>query len=208
MQERILVADDHGIVRFGLTMMIKKIRPGAIVDEAVDYAEVVEKAQVNSYDLYILDVTMPNGNFMNTYNSLKRISEKCKILVFSSLDEEIYAMRYIESGADGFLNKLASETEMKFALEKIFSNGKYVSEAVKDSLVFYKASKGRTRSLDQLSNREMDIANMLVKGKGLKEISQELHLHVSTVSTYKTRIFEKLQIQNLPDLIKVLELSS
>lgn len=208
MQERILVADDHGIVRYGLTMMIRKIRPGATVEDAADYAKVIEMAQKNPYDLYILDVSMPNGSFLNAYSLLKRISASCKILVFSSLDEEIYAMRYIESGADGFLNKLASEEEMKIALEKIFNNGKYVSDAVKDSLVFYKSTKGKPRALSQLSNREIAIANMLVRGKSLKEISQELHLHVSTVSTYKTRIFEKLQIQNIPDLIKVLELNN
>lgn len=206
MEERILVADDHGIVRYGLSMMIRKLRPGAIVEDASDYAKVIDMAKKKPYNLYILDVTMPNGNFLNAYSSLKRISPDCKILIFSSLDEEIYAMRYIESGADGFLNKLATEDEMKMALEKIFNNGKYVSDAVKDSLVFYKSSKGKTRPLDQLSNREIAIANMLVVGKSLKEISQELHLHVSTVSTYKTRIFEKLQIQNIPDLIKVLEL--
>ncbi|GAB3350547.1 response regulator transcription factor [Arachidicoccus ginsenosidivorans] len=208
MQERILVADDHGIVRYGLSMMIRKLRPGALVEEAPDYARVIEMAQKSPYDLYILDVSMPNGSFLNAYNLLKRFSGSCKILIFSSLDEEVYAMRYIESGADGFLNKLASEEEMKYALEKIFNNGKYVSEAVKDSLVFYKASKGKSRPLEKLSNREIAIANMLVSGKSLKEISQELHLHVSTVSTYKTRIFEKLQIQNIPDLIKVLELKN
>ena len=208
MQERILVADDHGIVRYGLSLMLRKIRPNSVIEEAADYAKVIEMAQKNPYDLYILDVTMPNGSFMHTYSLLKMISAHCKILVFSSLDEEVYAMRYIESGADGFLNKLASEDEMKLALEKIFSNGKYVSNAVKDSLVFYKANKGKARPLDQLSNREIAIANMLVRGKSLKEISQELHLHVSTVSTYKTRIFEKLQIQNIPDLIKVLELNA
>jgi len=208
MQERILVADDHGIVRYGLSMMIRKLRPGAVVEEAIDYAQVIEMAQKNPYDLYILDVSMPNGSFLNAYNLLKRYSADCKILIFSSLDEEVYAMRYIESGADGFLNKLASEEEMKIALEKIFNNGKYVSEAVKDSLVFYKGSKGKSRPLEKLSNREIAIANMLVNGKSLKEISLELHLHVSTVSTYKTRIFEKLQIQNIPDLIKVLDLKS
>lgn len=205
MQERILVADDHGIVRYGLTMMIRKIRPGAIVEEASDYAKVIELAQKSPYNLYILDVTMPNGSFLNAFSTLKRLSPGCKVLIFSSLDEEIYAMRYIESGVDGFLNKLASEEEVRKALEKIFSNGKYVSEAVKDALVFYKSAKGKTHPLEQLSNREIAIANMLVSGKSLKEISQVLHLHVSTVSTYKTRIFEKLQIQNIPDLIKVLE---
>ncbi|SEA18663.1 DNA-binding response regulator, NarL/FixJ family, contains REC and HTH domains [Arachidicoccus rhizosphaerae] len=208
MVEKILVADDHGIVRYGLMMMIRKIRPDVLVEEAQDYSIVLEMAKKTPYDLYILDVSMPNGSFLNAYTLLKKYSPQCKILIFSSLDEEIYAMRYIESGADGFLNKLASEQEMQNALEKIFNNGKYVSDAVKDSLVFYKKSKSKGRQLDQLSNREIAIANMLVSGKSLKEISQELHLHVSTVSTYKTRIFEKLQIQSLPDLIKVLDLNN
>jgi len=189
-------------------VMIRKIRPGAVIEEAQDYGAVLEMARKTPYDLYILDVSMPGGSFLNAYELLKKYSPHCKILIFSSLDEEVYAMRYIESGADGFLNKLASEQEMQYALEKIFNNGKYVSDAVKDSLVFYKANKGKGRQLDQLSNREIAIANMLVSGKSLKEISQELHLHVSTVSTYKTRIFEKLQIQNIPDLIKVLDLNS
>lgn len=207
MNEKIVVADDHGIVRLGLTMMLHKIRPGVVITEAFDYASVIDLAKKQQYDLFILDVSMPNGSYLNAFMIIKQIQPDCKILVFSSLDEEIYAMRYIESGADGFLNKLATEEEMKAALSKIFNNGIYVSETVKDALVAFKSTKGKNHKnqLDILSNREISIADMLVKGYSLKHISQELNIHVSTVSTYKTRIFEKLKIHTIPDLIKILD---
>lgn len=208
MIENILIADDHGIVRLGLSLMIKKLRPQASIDEVDDYQKVLETIKKKAYDLIILDINMPNGSFQETLEIIKIKSPKTKVMVFSSQDENLYAIRYLKMGADGFLHKLAPEGVIKKALEKMLDKGSYVSEEVKDAMVFNTLNKNLPvdNPLEMLSDREIEIAEQLIKGIPLKDISNELNLHASTVSTYKTRIFKKLDIQSIPELIDVFRL--
>lgn len=208
MIENILIADDHGIVRLGLSLMIKKLRPQASINEVDDYQKVLETIKKKAYDLIILDINMPNGSFQETLEIIKIKSPKTKVMVFSSQDENLYAIRYLKMGADGFLHKLAPEGVIKKALEKMLDKGSYVSEEVKDAMVFNTLNKNLPvdNPLEMLSDREIEIAEQLIKGIPLKDISNELNLHASTVSTYKTRIFKKLDIQSIPELIDVFRL--
>lgn len=208
MIENILIADDHGIVRLGLSLMIKKLRPQASIDEVDDYQKVLGIIKRKAYDLIILDINMPNGSFQETLEIIKIKSPKTKVMVFSSQDENLYAIRYLKMGADGFLHKLAPEEDIKKALEKMLYKGSYVSEEVKDAMVFNTLNKNVPvdNPLEILSDREIEIAEQLMKGIPLKDISNELNLHSSTVSTYKTRIFKKLDIQSVPELIDVFKL--
>jgi DNA-binding NarL/FixJ family response regulator len=205
MVETILIADDHGIVRLGLSLIIKKLRPQAIVEEVDNYQKVLGAIKKDSYDLIILDINMPNGNFHETLEVIKIKSPKTKVMVFSAQDENLYAIRYLKMGADGFLHKLSTDEDIKNALEKMLNKGSYVSEEVKDAMVFNTLNKHMpvNNPLELLSDREIEIAEQLTKGIPLKDISNELNLHVSTVSTYKTRIFKKLDIQSIPELIDV-----
>lgn len=205
MVESILIADDHGIVRLGLSLMIKKLRPQAVVEEVNNYQKVLDAIKKDSYDLIILDINMPNGNFQETLEIIKIKSPKTKVMVFSSQDEHLYAIRYLKMGADGFLHKLSPEEEIKNALEKMLNKGSYVSEEVKDAMVFNTLNKQTPvkNPLELLSDREIEIAEQLIKGIPLKDISIELNLHVSTVSTYKVRILKKLDIQSIPELINI-----
>lgn len=208
MMENILIADDHGIVRMGMSLMIKKLRPQASIEEVGDYQKVLELIKKNAYDLIILDVNMPNGSFQETLEIIKRRSPKTKVMVFSSQDESLYAIRFLKMGADGFLHKLAHEHDIREALEKMLNKGSYVSEEVKDAMVFNSLNKNISADnpLKLLSDREIEIAKQLMKGVPLKDISNELNLHASTVSTYKTRIFSKLDIQSVPELIDIFKL--
>lgn len=208
MIENILIADDHGIVRLGLSLMIKKLRPQASIDEVDNYQKVLETIKKNAYDLIILDINMPNGSFQETLEIIKIKCPKTKVMVFSSQDENLYAIRYLKMGADGFLHKLAPEEDIKTALEKMLYKGSYVSEEVKDAMVFNTLNRNvpLDNPLEILSDREIEIAEQLMKGIPLKDISNELNLHSSTVSTYKTRIFKKLDIQSVPELIDVFKL--
>lgn len=208
MIENILIADDHGIVRLGLSLMIKKLRPQASIDEVDNYQKVLETIKKNAYDLIILDINMPNGSFQETLEIIKIKCPKTKVMVFSSQDENLYAIRYLKMGADGFLHKLAPEEDIKKALEKMLYKGSYVSEEVKDAMVFNTLNRNipLDNPLEILSDREIEIAEQLMKGTPLKDISNELNLHSSTVSTYKTRIFKKLDIQSVPELIDVFKL--
>ncbi len=205
MIENILIADDHGIVRLGLSLMIKKFRPQTLIEEVDNYQKVLEAIKKNAYDLIILDINMPNGNFQETLEIIKIKSPKTKVMVFSAQDESLYAIRYLKMGADGFLHKLAPEEDIKKALEKMLNKGSYVSEEVRDAMVFNTLNKNVPvdSPLQLLSDREIEIAEQLIKGIPLKDISNELNIHVSTVSTYKTRIFKKLDIQSIPELIDV-----
>lgn len=205
--KRILIADDHGVVRLGLSMMIKKLRPNFIISEVCDYQEVMDIIKEKTFDLAILDINMPNGNFTEALHAIKSKNPETKVMVFSSQDENLYAIRYLKMGADGFLHKLANEETINKALVKMLDKGTYMSEEVKDSLIFGKLNKQGTphNPLELLSNREMEIAERLITGEPMKEISNDLSIHASTVSTYKTRILEKLNIQSIPELIQIFE---
>lgn len=203
--EKILIADDHGVVRLGLSMIIKKLRPHAVIDLVSDYKEVMQIIKAKTFDLVILDLNMPNGNFQEALQAIRIKDPATKVMIFSSQDESLYAVRYLKMGADGFLHKDSSEDVINRALVKMLDQGRYMSEEVKDSLIYGKLNKQETPNnpLEILSEREMEIAECMVAGDAPKEISNKLNIHASTVSTYKSRIFEKLNVQSIADLIKV-----
>lgn len=206
MIEKILIADDHSIVRIGLSIMIKKLRPAAEIEEAESFKAVLDAIVGKTFDLIILDINMPDGNFQQTFDLIKIKQPKAKVLVFSSQDEKTYAIRYLKLGADGFLPKKSDDATVAKALEKMFNRGTYVSEEIQDTLVINSLNKNASvgqNPLTTLSDREMEIADKLITGLSLKEISNDLNLHVSTASTYKTRIFKKLEVQSIPELIDI-----
>lgn len=204
---RILVADDHGIVRMGLVQIIKQLRPLAILSEVEDYKSLSSLISKEYFDLVILDVNMPNGTLQQAIDFIKLKQPDLKILVFSSQDEQIYAVRYLKIGADGFLNKLSSKEKIDEALCSMLQKGRFISEKIKDSMISNTLSNQQSSSpLETLSNRELEVANKLAKGLPLKELSNQLNLHASTVSTYKNRVFEKLDIQSIPELVEILRI--
>lgn len=203
MGKRILLADDHGVVRLGLSLMIKKLRPDSIVEDVDDYEKVMNIIKDKKFDLIILDINMPNGSFQEALHAIKSKDPKTKVMIFSSQDENMYAVRYIKMGADGFLHKFASEDILKNALIKILDKGSYISEELKESLIFSNLNQEHQNPLEVLTDREMEIAERIISGESMKIISGDLNLHSSTVSTYKTRILEKLSIQTIPELIKI-----
>lgn len=203
--EKILIADDHGVVRLGLSMIIKKLRPHALVEQVSDYKEVMQIIKETTFNLAILDLNMPNGNFQEALQAIKLRDPETKVMIFSSQDENLYAVRYLKMGADGFLHKDSGEDVINRALVKMLDKGRYMSEEVKDSLIYDKLNKQQTPNnpLELLSEREMEIASCFVEGEAPKDISNRLNIHASTVSTYKSRIFEKLKIQSIAELIKI-----
>ena len=205
--KRILLADDHGVVRLGLSSIIRKLRPDSIIDEVDDYQKVMHCIKNTTYDLAILDLNMPNGNFREALEAIKGKDPHTKVMIFSSQDESIYALRYLKMGADGFLHKFADEDVINNALTKMLDRGIYMSEDVKDSLIFNKLNKqpATINPTEVLTNREMEVAERLITGEPIKDISNDLNIHASTVSTYKTRILEKLNIESIPELIKLFD---
>lgn len=205
--ERIIVADDHGIVRMGLIQTIKRLRPDAIISEVEDFKSLYKVILKEELDLAIMDVNMPNGSIQEAIDYIKIHKPQLKILIFSSQDEDLYAIRYLKMGADGYLSKQSSTAVIETALSAILTTGRYISDEVKEA-IFLESLNGPTKktTLESLSDRELQIANKLAEGIPLKELSNQLNLHSSTVSTYKNRLFEKLKIRSIPELVEILRL--
>ncbi|AZA60845.1 response regulator [Chryseobacterium indoltheticum] len=204
---RIIVADDHGIVRMGLIQTIKRLLPDAIISEVEDFKSLYKAILKEELDLAIMDVNMPNGSIQEAIDYIKNHKPQLKILIFSSQDEELYAMRYLKMGAGGYLSKQSSSAVIETALTAMLSTGRYASEDVKEAM-FLESLNGATKNspFEALSDRELQIANKLAEGLPLKEISNQLNLHSSTISTYKNRLFEKLKIRSVPELVEILRL--
>lgn len=200
----ILIADDHGIVRMGLARIIKELKPRAKLYEVEDYENLYILLSQKKFDLAILDVKMPNGSFQEAIDIIKLKQPELKILVFSSQDEHLYAVRYLRMGADGFLHKLSPQSKIEEALDAMLQKGSFISEAIKDVMVADSLRPNqKTLPAESLSDRELQVAKLLCEGITLKEMSHQLNLHTSTISTYKNRVFEKLNIQSVPELIEI-----
>jgi len=204
---RIIVADDHGIVRMGLIQTIKRLLPTAIITEVEDYKSLYKAVLNEELDLAIMDVNMPNGSVQEAIDYIKMHQPDLKILIFSSQDEELYAIRYLKMGAGGYLSKQSSSAVIENALTAMLNTGRYASHDVKEAM-FLESLNGTTKNspFEALSDRELQIANKIAEGLSLKEISNQLNLHSSTISTYKNRLFEKLSIRSVPELVEILRL--
>jgi len=208
--KKILIADDHSIVRLGASMVIKEIYPDSTLIQAETYDEVYKILKKEHIDLILLDINMPGGNNIKVIKELLAIQKDVKILVFSSYDESLYALRYIETGASGYLHKNTAMSELNNAITNIETRGTYMSVDIKDlyvqKLTTSKSSIDAINPLNKLSNREMDVAKHLISGLGILEVSNLLNLSSSTISTYKSRIFEKLNLSNIAELIELFQL--
>jgi len=209
--KKILIADDHSIVRLGASVIINEKFKNTEIVSATTIQEVYDHLNSSKFDLLLLDINMPGGNNIKVINETLEIQNDLKILVFSSYDENIYALRYIEAGAAGYLNKNTAMEELANAIQSIQERGKYMSDAIKDlyvqKLTTNKSTLDKANPLFKLSNREMDVAKHLIEGHGILEVSNLLKLSSSTVSTYKSRIFEKLAVNNIPELIELFKLN-
>ncbi|HRB72954.1 response regulator transcription factor [Flavobacterium sp. WV_118_3] len=205
----ILIADDHSVVRQGVSLILKYSLPNIIINQTDTLNGVLEKMVVTTFDLIILDINLPGGNNVLMIEKIRGIDPNVKILMFSAFEEDLYAMRYLNSGANGYLNKLGNEEEIVEAVRKVMTTGKYISDSLKDKLINDLLNNvSQTNPLERLSNRELEISRLLVNGYGNLEIANHLNIQMSTVSTYKGRIFEKLDIKNvvsLADLFKLYE---
>lgn len=198
-----LLADDHTVVRQGLSMVIKEMYENAIVYQVASFINILEVLKKNLIDVLILDINFPDGNSINIIPEVKKVNPQIKIMIFSALDESVQALRFFNAGANGYLNKLSEESEIVHAISTLVSEGKFVSTITKEKILHSYLLGKKINPIEHLSGREIEIARLLVKGYGNLEISNALNIQKTTVSTYKKRIFEKLQIDNLAALIEV-----
>lgn len=205
-KKKILIVDDHCVVRQGVVLMIKKYFGNTQIFEASSINEAKKIIKSTDVDYVILDINFPDGNSLNFVESLSIENNSVKILIFSALEESTYAFKFLSVGAHGFLSKLLDEEIFVKALRRFFESGKYLSEDLKDRLLDSISRKKRTNPLELLSSRELEIARLLYSGLSNNDIAYRLNIHKSTVSTYKTRIFEKLGIYSIPSLVNFFNL--
>ncbi|KIA94362.1 hypothetical protein OA93_19665 [Flavobacterium sp. KMS] len=201
----ILLADDHSVVRHGISLLLKEAFRSINITHADSFEEVISKLR-QKQDLIFLDINLPGGNSTKMVEKIKQNHPNLLILMFSAYDETQYALRYIHAGANGFLNKDSSDEEIIKAVRSVIETGKYISDVVKEKILENALNKTPINPLEILSDREIEVAELLVNGEGNLEISNKLNIQMTTVSTFKNRIFEKLGINNVVRLVEILKI--
>lgn len=198
---KILVADDHPVVRNGLKQIISDEKDMKVTCEASNAEEVFDALNKNEVDIVILDISMPNVSGMEILTKIKNIKPKLPVLMLSALSEDVYASRCLKVGASGFISKETAPEELVKAVRKIMSGGLYVSSNFAEKLA--EDVKGaNSKSLhERLSEREFQIMLLIGSGKSVGEIAEQLFISVKTVSTYRARILEKMAMDRNSDII-------
>ena len=203
-----LIAEDHTMVRYGTNMVLKELFPNGTISHAVNFEQLLQLLETQRFDLLILDINIPGGDNLQMIDVIRLRQPDIRILIFSAYDEQLFAIRYLQAGANGYIMKQAPESEMKDAIQAVVKNDIYISPGIKQRLLFNASEKKQADNnpLHSLSDRETEVLQLLIKGTTLAAIAQTLGLQVSTVSTYKTRIFEKLEVSNLVELVHKIHL--
>ena len=191
-----VLADDQKITRLGLKITLESIPGVRIVGEASNGQEVLIRLDKNTVDVVMLDISMPGRSGLDILKQLRSDYPKLPVLILSMYSEEQYAMRALRAGASGYLTKDSAPEELIDAIRKIFSGKKYVSASLAEKLAVY-LDEGQEKPLHQaLSDREYQVMCMIASGKAVKEIASNLNLSVKTISTYRSRILDKMRMKS------------
>jgi two-component system invasion response regulator UvrY len=197
----VLIADDHAIVRQGLRQILSETEDLVVAGEADDGAEALALARQQQWDVFLLDISMPNRNGIDTLKQLKREFPKLPVLILSMHAEDQYAVRAIQSGAAGYLTKQSAPEQLVTAIRQVSMGKKYISPTLAEKLAGVVAG-GERLPLEKLADRELEVLRLLSAGKTLTQIADTLNIAVATVSTYRARLLEKLQLASTAELIR------
>jgi two-component system, NarL family, invasion response regulator UvrY len=198
---RVLVADDHAVVREGLKRILTQDQGIQVVAEAEDGAAALARVREMDLDVVVLDMSMPGRGGLETLQELKRLWPRLGVLVLSMHPEDQYAVRVLREGADGYLSKESAAEELINALRKIHGGGKYVSPTLAERLALTVERGFEGPPHERLSTREFQVMVQLADGKTVTQIGEELSLSVKTISTYRARILEKMGMKNNAELM-------
>jgi len=197
---KVLIADNHQLIREGLKMILNGDSEIRVVGEAQNGDETLQKIQTRDCDIVLMHLNMPGTNGIELITDIKKLKPSVQILVMSMQPEDKYALRTLRAGASGYLCKDKALEHLLVAVRRIYVHGRYLSEAMIDKLASEIMPVTPIISYRQLSTRELQTMFMLASGKKVKEIAEELALSISTVFTYRVRIFEKLNIKSIVEL--------
>jgi len=199
---RVVIADDHTIVREGLKQLLLGAGAFEIVGEARDGHEVLKAVREVDFDVLLLDLSMPGKSGMELIKQVKSEKPRLRILVLSMHQEHQYAVRAIKAGASGYLTKDSAATQLVSAIEKVAGGGAFISAEVAEQLALSAMPQAEGPPHAALSDREYQVFRMLVSGQAVSEIAAELNLSSKTVSTHKARLMEKMGIENEAELVR------
>lgn len=199
---RILIADDHSVVRKGLRQILLEEFPGAMIEEVSDGGELVKKVLLATWDVVLSDLSMPGRSGLDALQQIKITHPGLPVLILSIHPEEQYALRALKAGASGYLSKDTAPDELVKAVQKVLLGKKYISQAIAEKLANSFSSDNSEHPHESLSDREFDVMKLLANGKSVSEIADILSLSVTTVSTYRARIMTKMNLKSNPDLTK------
>ncbi len=197
---RILVADDHAVVREGVKQILADERDMVVKGEADDGPETLKKIGQEDYDVVLLDISMPGRSGLEILEEIKGKHLHLPVLILSMHPEEQYAVRALRAGASGYLTKASAPKELIGAIRKVSSGGKYVTASLAEKLALELYTDAGKMPHERLSNREYQVMLMLAEGKSVSEIADSIFLSVKTISTYRSRILEKMGMKKNAEL--------
>lgn len=197
---KILIADDHAVVRKGLKQILDETSDIVAADEAKNGQEVLEKIRKSDYDIVMLDISMPGRSGIEILKQIKDERPEISVLVLSMHPEEQYAVRALKAGASGYLTKDSAPEELIEAIRKISQGGKYITISLAEKLAFDLEIDSEKPLHETLSDREYEVMCKIASGKTIKEIAEELFLSIKTISTYRSRILEKMKMKSSAEL--------
>lgn len=198
---RILIADDHEIVRRGIRQILAEGLPFPEIEEAADTQSLIEKAVSGEWDIIISDLSMPGGGGLEAIKVIKKEKPKQPILIVSIYPEEQYAVRVLSNGASGYLNKDAATDELMKAVKALIGGRRYIQPAIAEKLTGVLQRQAGLLPHEMLSERELEVMMRLVEGRSITEIAGELAVSPNTVSTYRSRILQKMDLKTNADII-------
>ncbi len=197
---RVLIADDHTVVRRGLKQILLEGFPSAMVEEVGDAEELIKKIIQAEWDLVISDLSMPGRSGLEALQQIRQMNPKLPVLILSIHPEEQYALRVLRAGAAGYLSKDMAPDELVIAVQKVLLGKKYITETIAEKLASVLDHDSDKAPHEILSDREFSVLKLLASGKSVSEIAESMFLSVTTVSTYRTRIMNKMNMKNNADL--------
>ena len=202
MTVRIVLADDHAIVREGLKRIVGDVADFQVVGEAADGTAVMQAVRELEFDVLVLDLSMPGRSGMELIKLVKAEKPRLRILVLSMHQEMQYAVRAIKSGASGYLTKETAPSQLEQAIRKVSAGGAYISAEVAEQLALGAMPGGEALPHESLSDREFEVFRLLVTGEAVTDIAHKLNLSVKTVSTHKANLMQKLGLSNQTELVR------
>ena len=199
---RVVIADDHTILREGLRQLLESADDLRVVAEAADGHEVMERVRALEFDLLILDMSMPGKSGIELIKHVKAERPKLRVLILSMHEEDQYAVRAIKAGASGYVTKDSAGTQLVDAIRKVAAGGAFISAEVAEKLALGAMPGAEGPPHEKLSDREYDVFRRLVAGESVGDIAASLNLSGKTVSTHKARLMEKLGVDNQADLVR------